>query len=609
MLAGLTDRAIAVSGSTRDFLVRERFVPADRVRLDLERRAPRRVRAGLARSGPARSGAELGHARRRPGGGRDRPPQRPEGPRATCSMRRPRGRWPPIRTCASSSWATATCCEPLAGAGARGSGIAERVSFAGHRTDVPDLLGAIDVLAIPSLYEGTPLALFEAMAAGKAIVSSAVDGCAEVLEDGRTALLVPPADAAPWRAALVDLLGDPARRKALREAARAASRQYDISTCVAQMQDAVRGGPGRARAEAACRVVDVPCLGSSWGRPRRPGGPARPRCSAAIRRSSPGAHFPGATCPCSSSTASSPRASAASSDIWPKTGTRTLSADEYYQGLVGARRVSREGGAADLRRRPRQPVERRGSAPAPPRHARRGASSCRAGCASRPGPLPPSLDDIAAASGRRARTKSGTRGRATGRSCPGRRLRPRPVGSLRVPEPHPDPRPHPRGAAVGGLRDSRFRPGLRRHGRALGPRRRAGPLRRGRAPGHPFLRSASRTSEELRFFEEPGCARPAWRRWRRGRGRASFAVPTGRAGCARSSRRRADRRPLERPEEREAALRARAGRGAPCDRGAHRPERHPSLLPWHTAGPTARRLAREAGYRTAFCGKVPEASR
>ena len=56
--------------------------------------------------------------------------------------------------------------------------------FAGHRADVPDLLGAIDVLCIPSLYEGTPLALFEAMAAGKAIVSSAVDGCAEVL--GRT---------------------------------------------------------------------------------------------------------------------------------------------------------------------------------------------------------------------------------------------------------------------------------------------------------------------------------------------------------------------------------------------------------------------------------------
>ena len=81
--------------------------------------------------------------------------------------------------------------QPALHAQARASGIADRVLFAGHRGDVPALLSVLDVFCIPSTYEGTPLALFEAMAAGQAIVSTAVDGCREVLEDGVTGLLVP----------------------------------------------------------------------------------------------------------------------------------------------------------------------------------------------------------------------------------------------------------------------------------------------------------------------------------------------------------------------------------------------------------------------------------
>jgi glycosyltransferase involved in cell wall biosynthesis len=120
---------------------------------------------------------------------------------------------------------------------ARALGLGDRVRFAGHRTDVPDLLGAIDLLAIPSLYEGTPLALFEAMAAGKAIVSSAVDGCAEVIEDGRTGLLVPPQDPAALAHAISRLLADEPLRLELSAAARAASARYDVAAGVAQMQD------------------------------------------------------------------------------------------------------------------------------------------------------------------------------------------------------------------------------------------------------------------------------------------------------------------------------------------------------------------------------------
>jgi len=125
---------------------------------------------------------------------------------------------------------------PALQAQAAALGVAARVTFAGHRTDVPGLLGALDVFAISSTYEGTPLALFEAMAAGKAIVSTAVDGCREVLEDGLTGLLVPPRDPAALATALGRVLDDALLRRSLADEARRASTRYDIRSCVAAME-------------------------------------------------------------------------------------------------------------------------------------------------------------------------------------------------------------------------------------------------------------------------------------------------------------------------------------------------------------------------------------
>ena len=120
---------------------------------------------------------------------------------------------------------------------ARALGIADRTVFAGHRADVPELLGALDVFCISSLYEGTPLALFEAMAAGKAIVSTAVDGCREVLDGRRDGPAGGPRRPGGPR------LGPRARdrrssdcAKRLASRARAASRQYDVAACVEAMQ-------------------------------------------------------------------------------------------------------------------------------------------------------------------------------------------------------------------------------------------------------------------------------------------------------------------------------------------------------------------------------------
>lgn len=94
-------------------------------------------------------------------------------------------------------------------------GIGDRVRFLGHRTDIPQLLAACDVFALPSLYEGSSLAVLEAMAARRAVVSSAIAGTDELIEDGREGLLVPPGDSEALAGALGRLLGDPKLRDTL----------------------------------------------------------------------------------------------------------------------------------------------------------------------------------------------------------------------------------------------------------------------------------------------------------------------------------------------------------------------------------------------------------
>ncbi len=91
----------------------------------------------------------------------------------------------------------------------------DRVLFLGRRPDVPELLAAADVFALPSLYEGSSLAVMEAMAARRAVVSSAIGGTDELIDDADTGLLVPPGDPTALTEALRRLLSDPELRKAL----------------------------------------------------------------------------------------------------------------------------------------------------------------------------------------------------------------------------------------------------------------------------------------------------------------------------------------------------------------------------------------------------------
>jgi len=91
---------------------------------------------------------------------------------------------------------------------ARSLGVNSQVLFAGPRSDVPALMRLFDVFALPSLREGLPLVLLEAMAASVPIVATSVGGNPEIVRHGATGLLVPPRDPAALAAALDQVLSN-----------------------------------------------------------------------------------------------------------------------------------------------------------------------------------------------------------------------------------------------------------------------------------------------------------------------------------------------------------------------------------------------------------------
>lgn len=98
-------------------------------------------------------------------------------------------------------------------------GLADAVTFAGERRDVPACLAALDVFVLPSLNEGMGRALIEAMAAGRPVIASRVGGVPALIEERRNGLLVPPADPAALARALRELLRRPQWAKELGGAA------------------------------------------------------------------------------------------------------------------------------------------------------------------------------------------------------------------------------------------------------------------------------------------------------------------------------------------------------------------------------------------------------
>ena len=119
---------------------------------------------------------------------------------------------------------------------ARRLGVAERVHFTGFTHDVAGAFLAFDLVVFPSLWEGTPLTAFEALAAGRPIVASDADGLTDILQDGRDSVIVPKRDAGAIARAVVALLDNPGRRDELAGAARRTGAGYDINAFVRKME-------------------------------------------------------------------------------------------------------------------------------------------------------------------------------------------------------------------------------------------------------------------------------------------------------------------------------------------------------------------------------------
>lgn len=134
------------------------------------------------------------------------------------------------------------------------------VCFIGQRDDVPDLLAAMDVVAMPSRREGLPFAALEALAAGRPLVGFDVGGLPEVILNGKTGRLVPPADEVALAEAIIDLLGRPAELERLRNGCWRHVEQFGLDAHVQQLQQMYRS--------LARRVSDEPAvpleLEQSW---------------------------------------------------------------------------------------------------------------------------------------------------------------------------------------------------------------------------------------------------------------------------------------------------------------------------------------------------------
>jgi glycosyltransferase involved in cell wall biosynthesis len=119
---------------------------------------------------------------------------------------------------------------------AKALGLGDRFVFGGFTRDVARTVSAFDISVFPSLWEGTPLTVFEALAMGKAIVATDADGLVDVLTDEHDALIVPKRDAPALTWAIVRLIDSPEDRARLSVHARVSGRQYDIAAFVRKME-------------------------------------------------------------------------------------------------------------------------------------------------------------------------------------------------------------------------------------------------------------------------------------------------------------------------------------------------------------------------------------
>jgi len=233
LLEPYTDIALAVSRSTADFVMKARRVPPSKVKVVY-------LGVPLDEFSRERGAAEIAQARRDLGIG--------PGDFAIGTITR-------LHESKGNSFLIAAAARVvrerpqarffLAGEGpllrdleaqAAQLGLGDRFVFAGFRRDVPAALSAFDLSVFPSLWEGTPLTAFEALAMGKPVVATDADGLLDILTPGHDAVIVPKRDAVALADKIVWAMDHPEQRARLGAASRATGRQYDIGAFVRKME-------------------------------------------------------------------------------------------------------------------------------------------------------------------------------------------------------------------------------------------------------------------------------------------------------------------------------------------------------------------------------------
>ena len=233
VLEPCTDIAIAVSRSTADFVRDARLVKPEKIRVVY-------LGAPIEEFGRRRSEAEVESARRalgiRPGefavGTITRLHDSKGNEFLVTAARQVLDRHPEARFFLAGEGPLRPALEAQAAA----LGLGDRFAFVGFVKDVAATLSAFDLSVFPSLWEGTPLTAFEALAAGRPIVSTDADGLTDILAQGRTAWIVPRRDAAALADRIVYALEHPEERAALAAGAREAARGFDIAAFVGKME-------------------------------------------------------------------------------------------------------------------------------------------------------------------------------------------------------------------------------------------------------------------------------------------------------------------------------------------------------------------------------------
>lgn len=121
---------------------------------------------------------------------------------------------------------------------ARQLDLSDRVIFLGQRNDVSELLQGCDLFVLPSLFEGLPLSVMEAMAAGKPVIASDIGGVNELIRDGETGYLVPPGDTQALARSINTLVSDPALSRKMALAGKTlVEKEFSADSMVAGVTD------------------------------------------------------------------------------------------------------------------------------------------------------------------------------------------------------------------------------------------------------------------------------------------------------------------------------------------------------------------------------------